>query len=92
MRLVSRNGRDHTKRFHAIAEALTKLKPKSFTLDGEVAVFDEELISRFGASPRCERIRRVGRSSAPRLGGKMRVCPFTSFCRERPRRTAIYSA
>jgi bifunctional non-homologous end joining protein LigD len=45
VRLVSRNGRDHTKRFNAIAEALTKLKPATFTLDGEVAVFDAELVS-----------------------------------------------
>lgn len=37
MRLVSRHGRDHPKRFHAIA--LTKLKPATLTLDGEVAVF-----------------------------------------------------
>ena len=47
VRLVSWNGRDHTKRFHAIAEALAALKPKTVTLDGEVAVFDAELISRF---------------------------------------------
>jgi bifunctional non-homologous end joining protein LigD len=45
--LLSRNGRDHTKRFHAIAETLAALKPKTFTLDGEVAVFDAELVSRF---------------------------------------------
>jgi ATP-dependent DNA ligase len=37
VRLVSRHGRDHPKRFHAIA--LTKLKPATLTLDGEVAVF-----------------------------------------------------
>jgi bifunctional non-homologous end joining protein LigD len=47
VRLVSRNGRNHTKRFHPIAEALAALKPKTFTLDGEVAVFDSELVSRF---------------------------------------------
>jgi ATP-dependent DNA ligase len=47
VRLVSRNGRDHTKRFHDIAEALAALKPKTLTLDGEVAVFDAELVSRF---------------------------------------------
>ena len=47
VRLVSRNGWDHTKRFHAIAEALAALKPKTLTLDGEVAVFYAELISRF---------------------------------------------
>ncbi len=47
VQLISRNGRDHTKRFHAIAEALAALKPKTLTLDGEVAVFDAELVSRF---------------------------------------------
>jgi bifunctional non-homologous end joining protein LigD len=47
VRLVSRNSRDHTKRFHDIAEALAALKQKTLTLDGEVAVFDAELISRF---------------------------------------------
>jgi bifunctional non-homologous end joining protein LigD len=47
VRLISRNGRDHTKRFHAIAAALAKLEPATFSLDGEVAVFDTELVSRF---------------------------------------------
>jgi len=47
VRLVSRNERDHTKRFPHLVEALTNLKPASFTLDGEVAVFDEELVSCF---------------------------------------------
>jgi len=47
VRLVSRNGRDHTKRFTEIVQALTKLKPKTFTVDGEIAVFDGHLISRF---------------------------------------------
>ena len=42
-----RNGRDNTKRFHAITEALAALKQKTLTLDGEVAVFDAELVSRF---------------------------------------------
>jgi bifunctional non-homologous end joining protein LigD len=47
VRLISRNERDHTRRFPHLVETLTKLMPASFTLDGEVAVFDEELISRF---------------------------------------------
>jgi bifunctional non-homologous end joining protein LigD len=47
VRLVSRNERDHTKRFPHLVEALARLKPASFTLDGEVVVFDEELVSRF---------------------------------------------
>lgn len=47
IRLISRNERDHTRRFPHIVEALAKLKPVSFILDGEVAVFDQELVSRF---------------------------------------------
>lgn len=47
VRLVSRNGRDHTKRFREIADALAALRLATFALDGEVAVFDEELVSRF---------------------------------------------
>jgi bifunctional non-homologous end joining protein LigD len=47
VRLISRNARDHTRRFPAIVAALAALKPKTLTLDGEVAVFDAELVSRF---------------------------------------------
>ena len=46
VRLVSRNARDHTKRIRDLVAALTALKPNTFTLDGEVAVFDRDL-SRF---------------------------------------------
>jgi bifunctional non-homologous end joining protein LigD len=47
VRLISRNGRDHSRRFPELVKVLCGLKPKSFILDGEVAVFDEGLISRF---------------------------------------------
>ena len=47
VRLISRNGRDHARRFKGIVAALEALKPGTFTLDGEVAVFDSELVSRF---------------------------------------------
>jgi bifunctional non-homologous end joining protein LigD len=47
VRLISRNARDHTKRFRDLVAALTALKPYTFTLDGEVAVFDRDLVSRF---------------------------------------------
>ena len=47
VRLVSRNDRDYTKRFGALVAALAALKPETFTLDGEVAVFDQDLVSRF---------------------------------------------
>jgi len=44
VRLVSRNGLDHTRRFPELVKALVALKPATFTLDGEVAVYDEELL------------------------------------------------
>jgi ATP dependent DNA ligase domain len=47
VRPVSRNGRDHTRRFADIAAAIAKLSPRSLVLDGEVAVYDQQLRSRF---------------------------------------------
>ena len=47
VRLVSRNGRDHTRRFHDIAAAVAKLSARTLVLDGEVAIFDEKFRSRF---------------------------------------------
>jgi bifunctional non-homologous end joining protein LigD len=47
VRLISQKERDHTKQFRQIVDALTTLKPDTFTLDGEVVVFDEQLVSRF---------------------------------------------
>ena len=47
VRLVSRQGHDHTKRFSDLAGAVRALMPETLILDGEVAVFDERLISRF---------------------------------------------
>jgi len=47
VRLVCCKGRDHSRRFPELVKALGGLKPKSFMLDGEVAVFDKGLISRF---------------------------------------------
>jgi bifunctional non-homologous end joining protein LigD len=46
-RLISRNGIQHTKRFPQLVEALAALPTKAFILDGEVAVYDQALISRF---------------------------------------------
>jgi bifunctional non-homologous end joining protein LigD len=45
--LVSRHGRDHTRRFRDIAVAISKLPARSLVLDGEVAIFDQQLRSRF---------------------------------------------
>jgi len=47
VRLLSRNGRDHTRRFHDIAAAVAKLSARTLVLDGEVAIFDQKLRSRF---------------------------------------------
>ena len=47
VRLINRNGRDHTRRFASIAAAIAKLSAHSLVLDGEVAIYDEALRSRF---------------------------------------------
>jgi len=45
--LLSRHHRDHTRRFPALAAAIAALAPSTLILDGEVVVFDAQLISRF---------------------------------------------
>ncbi len=45
--LLSRHHRDHTRRFPALAAALAALAPPTLILDGEVVIFDAQLISRF---------------------------------------------
>src|SRR5215510_6767613 len=47
VRLVSRNGRDHTRSFAGVAAAVAKLSARALVLDGEVAIYDEQLRSRF---------------------------------------------
>jgi bifunctional non-homologous end joining protein LigD len=47
VRLISRNGGDHTRRFGRIAAAIEKLSARTLVLDGEVAIYDEQLRSRF---------------------------------------------
>ena len=47
VRLLSRNGKDRTDRFPAIAAAIGALSPATLLLDGEVVVFDKEGVSRF---------------------------------------------
>src|SRR5215813_7080186 len=47
VRLVSRAGIDHGRRFRDIATAISKLSARTLVLDGEVAIFDEHLRSRF---------------------------------------------
>jgi hypothetical protein len=47
VRLVSRNGRDHTDRLSDLAAAIAALPAHTLILDGEVCVFDEDLVSQF---------------------------------------------
>jgi hypothetical protein len=47
VRLVSRSGVDHTARFPGIAAAVAGLLAPQLILDGEVCVFDDQLISQF---------------------------------------------
>ena len=47
VRLVSRQHVDHTERFRELAAAVAALKAPTLVLDGEVAVFDKNLISQF---------------------------------------------
>jgi bifunctional non-homologous end joining protein LigD len=46
-RLVSRTGVDHSKRFRGVAEAIAGLPFSTIVLDGEIAIFDQQLRSRF---------------------------------------------
>jgi ATP-dependent DNA ligase len=47
VRLVSRQGRELTRRFRALAAAVGGLAVPTLLLDGEIAVFDHQLLSRF---------------------------------------------
>jgi ATP-dependent DNA ligase len=44
---VSRNGRDHSRRFGELTGVIAALPESTLILDGEMAIFDEHLISRF---------------------------------------------
>jgi bifunctional non-homologous end joining protein LigD len=45
--LVSRNDIDRTDRYEQAAKAVSKLKPETLLLDGEIVVFDKRNVSRF---------------------------------------------
>src|SRR5215470_15049873 len=47
VQLVSRNGVDHTRRFADVAAAIAKLCARTLAIDGEVAIYDQQLRSRF---------------------------------------------
>jgi ATP-dependent DNA ligase len=58
VRLISRNGRDHTRRFRDIAGAISKLSARSLVLDGKVAIYDEQLVRGHSRTQREARSRR----------------------------------
>jgi bifunctional non-homologous end joining protein LigD len=47
VRLISRAGKDHSRRFTELAAAIRALPLATLILDGEVAIFDDKLVSRF---------------------------------------------
>jgi bifunctional non-homologous end joining protein LigD len=47
VRLMSRNGVEHTRRFGDLASAVAKLSGRSLVLDGEVAIYDQQFRSGF---------------------------------------------
>jgi bifunctional non-homologous end joining protein LigD len=47
VRLISQHAKDLTARFPELAEAIRALRPDALILDGEVAAYDEQLVSRF---------------------------------------------
>src|SRR5258706_10491981 len=47
VQLLSRTGANHAKRFPDVASAVAALPVPTLVLDGEVAIFDEQLRSRF---------------------------------------------
>ena len=47
VKLVSRQGSDHTRRYPDIVAAIRALEVPTLLLDGEIAIFDQKLISRF---------------------------------------------
>jgi len=72
VRLVSRNGRDHTRRFAGIADAVAALPARSLVLDGEVAIFDE-------SSARAS----TGYGNQTRTRSPRRRCSWRSICSTR---------
>lgn len=48
VRIISRNMKDLTRQFEEAVEAVARLRAPTLILDGEVAVFNEELVSHLG--------------------------------------------
>ena len=80
--LVSRTGKDHAARFHDVAQAVAQLRPRTAVIDGEPAVFDEQLVSRFHfLTDAAGQDRRASLNRAPSTGGD----PARSAHRSLPR-------
>jgi len=47
VRLISRQGKDFTRRFPELVASIKALRWRTLILDGEVAVYDQQLVSRF---------------------------------------------
>jgi bifunctional non-homologous end joining protein LigD len=77
VRLVSRNGRDHTRRFRDIVAAVSNLSAGSLVLDGEVAIYDQQLRSRF------EWLREPGLTSMPSRAANVHSVRLTAPRRPR---------
>jgi bifunctional non-homologous end joining protein LigD len=48
VQIISRNLKDLTRQFEEVAETVARLRARTLILDGEVAVFDENLVSHLG--------------------------------------------
>jgi len=48
VQIISRNMKDMTRKFAEVAAAVAKLRAPNLILDGEIAVFDENLVSHLG--------------------------------------------
>jgi bifunctional non-homologous end joining protein LigD len=74
VRLVSRNGVDHTRRFADLAAAVAKLSTRMLVLDGEVAIFDQEPRSRFEWLDTKRRLVCRKRTTRRSSGGSLKRC------------------
>jgi ATP dependent DNA ligase domain len=73
VRLVSRNGVDHTRRYPDVATAVARLRPSTLVLDGELAVFRGETTGDLApgrAGPDTGKYRRGGVTPRPQSGGE----------------------
>ena len=84
VRLVSRHGIDHTKWFAGMAAAIAKLSARTLVIDGELAVFDQQLRSplRLAAGSRPGRRRHMALDLLYRNGRDLTARPL----RDRPAR------